>query len=306
MRIIPERARTASAAATAAGERPADHRVDQSQGTPPNEPANFADVSETIDVTAAVHDDETPTGELEFQWTATAGTFDGTGPSVAWIAPAGAEAPLEVTLTLKVIEKYGQPGGPRIYQQDVSSSASVSLHDSTKEVGEMARQFLLDFSDSSILASVKSCATSSPAAMARKTRPTRWPRIDAGSASSSRGSTSRRRRSRSAGCVPSSGVRAMPARGCPCSGGRWTWWLNSTREDAGTDWLAAYYFPETARWRLCDSTFDGQKRRGRAPVHAVTRGVRLRPDHGRDVWRPALAGPTNGLAHRAAAAAVTS
>jgi len=121
------------------------------QGSRPNEPSNFADVAETIAVTAKVHDDETPVDQLQFEWTATTGTFTGTGSQVTWTAPSDlpGSAPADVTITLKVIEKYGQAGGPT-FQHDVSGTATLSLHNSVKEIGDMARQFLLDFSDSSI------------------------------------------------------------------------------------------------------------------------------------------------------------
>ncbi len=229
------------------------------KGRRANEPANFADLSETIDVAATVHDDETATTDLEFQWTASAGTFDGTGLSVAWVAPAGAATPLEVTLTLKVIEKYGQPGGPRIYQHDVSSSASVSLHDSAKEVGEMARQFLLDFSDSSI---------TDVGRIMRNFQPGCY-----GTSDETQQVAENRRRFRiiesrvnePATTVAFGGVCPYQRRpGDACSGVSVFWKsmdlvANETREDAGTDWLAAFYFPEHRGWRLCDSSFDGQR-----------------------------------------------
>ncbi len=122
------------------------------QGSRPKQPANFADVGETIDVTAKVHDDETAADQLEYQWTATAGTFNGAGAKVTWAAPAdlAGSGPTDVTITLKVIEKYGQPGGPQSFQHDVSGNATLSLHNSVKEIGDMARQFLLEFSDSNL------------------------------------------------------------------------------------------------------------------------------------------------------------
>jgi hypothetical protein len=55
--------------------------------------------------------------------------------------------PTEVALKLEVVEKYGTGGA---LENRASASAAVSLHDSVREVGGMARQFLLDFSDSSI------------------------------------------------------------------------------------------------------------------------------------------------------------
>ena len=120
------------------------------QGRRPKEPANFADLGETIELAAKVQDDETPVEELEFQWSARVGTFEGSGASVTWRAPDEAETPVAVEIILKVIEKYGYPDRPKIYQQDVSSSVTVSLHNSPAELGDMSRQFLLDFSDSSI------------------------------------------------------------------------------------------------------------------------------------------------------------
>jgi hypothetical protein len=118
------------------------------QGTRPNEPANFADAGEAVPVTAEVKDAETPAAQLTYNWSATAGTFTGSGASVIWQAPPTADDPSDVTITLEVVEKYGT--APATAEHKVTSSAKLSLHDSKREVGEMARQFLLDFSDSSI------------------------------------------------------------------------------------------------------------------------------------------------------------
>src|SRR4051794_38394710 len=88
------------------------------QGTRPKEPAGFADMSESVDVTATVHDDETPADQLQYDWSATAGTFTGTGAKVTWTAPAElpGSASGTVTITLKVTEKYRQPGGPLAFE----------------------------------------------------------------------------------------------------------------------------------------------------------------------------------------------
>jgi hypothetical protein len=115
------------------------------QGTRAKEPPNFADLGETVAVTAKVHDDETAADQLQYVWTATAGTFSGTGANVMWQAPSAAATPAEVTITLKVVEKYGSPAAS--FQHEVTGTEKLSLHDSIKEVGDMARQFLLDFSD---------------------------------------------------------------------------------------------------------------------------------------------------------------
>jgi len=110
----------------------------------------MADLREVVDVSATVRDTESNVEELTYQWTATAGTFTGTGRTVTWTAPESATTPMTVTLTLKVIEPYGHPGEPKIFSQDVSSTETLSLHDSAKEVGDMSREFLTDFSTTSL------------------------------------------------------------------------------------------------------------------------------------------------------------
>ena len=108
------------------------------QGSRPNEPAGFADVGEEIAVIAKISDPDTPIDQLQFQWTADVGTVNGTGANVAWRAPADARTPLPVTISLTVSDNVGS----------ASSSTTISLHNSIKEVGDLARDFLLDFSDS--------------------------------------------------------------------------------------------------------------------------------------------------------------
>lgn len=116
------------------------------QGRRPKQPARFADVREAVDVTATVTDAETPVEELTYEWSAPVGTFSGTGRSVTWTAPQTVSGPTTVTLTLKVVEKYGHPGQAKIYSQDVSATQTLALHDSVKEVGDMSVRFLTEFS----------------------------------------------------------------------------------------------------------------------------------------------------------------
>lgn len=116
------------------------------QGRRPRQPARFADLRETVDVTAAVRDAETPLDQLVYQWTATVGTFSGTGPVVTWTAPETAATPAAVTITLRVVENYGHPGQPKSYSQAVTGTQTIALHDSAREVGDMARRFLTEFS----------------------------------------------------------------------------------------------------------------------------------------------------------------
>ena len=116
------------------------------QGRRTRQPARFADVKETLDVAATVRDSETSLDELVYQWSATAGTFTGSGRNVTWTAPEAAATPGTVTLTLKVIENYGNPGQAKIFSHEVTGTQTIALHDSVKEVGDMARRFLTEFS----------------------------------------------------------------------------------------------------------------------------------------------------------------
>lgn len=227
------------------------------QGRRPKEPAAYADLGEAIDVKAEVHDEETGTDGLQFEWTASAGTFEGTGPAVTWHAPDTAETPIVATMTLKVIEKYGYPDGPKIYQQDVSSSIDVSLHDSIKEVSEMARQFLLDFSDSDI--------RDVPYIM-RNFQPGCY-----GTDDETAQVTNNRRQFRivdsrvgdAATTVNFGGVCAYngrPGDACTRVPVSWTAIDHDDHDRVGTaagaDWLASVYVAAERRWRLCDSSFQ--------------------------------------------------
>jgi hypothetical protein len=109
------------------------------QGSRPNEPKNFADLDEEVAVTAVVDDPDTAADRLTFEWSAEAGTFSGTGANVTWKAPGDVSTPKAIVLTVKVSD----PGS-----NSTTGTATLSLHNSVKEVGDLSRQFLLDFSDS--------------------------------------------------------------------------------------------------------------------------------------------------------------
>ena len=109
------------------------------QGTRPNEPKNFADLDEEVAVTAVVEDPDTPADRLMFEWSAEEGTINGTGANVTWRAPASSSTPKSVVLTVKVSD----PGS-----NTTTGTVNVSLHNSRKEVGDLSREFLLDFSNS--------------------------------------------------------------------------------------------------------------------------------------------------------------
>jgi polyisoprenoid-binding protein YceI len=120
------------------------------QGPRRNQPPNFADLAEEIDVSATVTDAESQVSGLQFNWSAAVGTFTGSGPTVKWRAPGAATTPLTVTVNLEVVESYVSQG--RTLENRVTSTTTLMLHDSVKEVTDVARQFLLDFSDSNLSA----------------------------------------------------------------------------------------------------------------------------------------------------------
>jgi hypothetical protein len=125
----------------------------KAQGSRSNEPAQFADVGEEIEITASVSDDETPSSQLAFEWSADTGTLTGSGSSVKWRAAEEASTPVKRTIALTVIERYAtadQSGNVVIKENRVEGSTTVSVHDSEREVGDMAVQFLTDFSKSSV------------------------------------------------------------------------------------------------------------------------------------------------------------
>jgi hypothetical protein len=118
-----------------------------------NQPAGFAESGGEITASAVVTDAEAADTALVFQWTADAGTFTGTGASVKWKAPTLSGPPVTARLTLTVIERYtgtDGSGNPVASEHRVSAATIVSVHDSVKEVGELATAFLTDFSNSSV------------------------------------------------------------------------------------------------------------------------------------------------------------
>ena len=123
------------------------------QGSRPNEPAQFADLDEEVTVTASVQDAETPAGELAYEWHADTGTLTGSGPTVKWRAPQSAAVPAVVPIKLTVVERYtaiDASGAVAVRENRVDGSTLVNLHDSPKEVGDLAVLFLTDFSHSEI------------------------------------------------------------------------------------------------------------------------------------------------------------
>jgi len=111
------------------------------QSTRTSVPSNFADLGEEIVVTATVQDAETPVSKLVFEWSADGGTFTGTGALVRWRAPTGITTPAQSRLTVKVTEPLDGTS------QSVSSTVTVRVHNSIKEISDMSVQFLVEFSE---------------------------------------------------------------------------------------------------------------------------------------------------------------
>jgi hypothetical protein len=110
------------------------------------------EAGEEISVSVVVSDAETPVDQLTYEWQSDVGTFTGQGPAVRWRAPSGTQTPGDYVLTLRITEVYGSPdaSGVRPRHQVTGLSASIRVHDSPKEVGDMAVRFLTDFANSSV------------------------------------------------------------------------------------------------------------------------------------------------------------
>jgi hypothetical protein len=233
------------------------------QGMRTNEPPSFADVSESVPVSVAVTDAESPVSSLKFNWSSPIGTFSGSGPAVTWKAPAQVDAPTLVTLTVEVVETYTSQGKP--VENKPTGSVVVSVHDSVKEVGGMARQFLLDFSDSNqpvttVMRNFEpGCygtadETAQVTANRQDLRILSWT-VDSPTTSVNFG-----------GFCPIPGRPTV--RGDACSRIHTDWhsvairdldWLakGQTTDAHGVDYISAFYYADQQRWRLCDSQYIG-------------------------------------------------
>ncbi len=114
------------------------------KGTLPREPAQYATLGETVNITATVTDAETPVNQLTYEWSSSVGgTFGGNAATTTWTAPASltGATPVNATLTLTVTERVDATRNNR-----VTATSIVDLHNSPKEVGDLALLFLEDFS----------------------------------------------------------------------------------------------------------------------------------------------------------------
>jgi hypothetical protein len=238
------------------------------QGTRPGQPPNFGDLSEGIPIAATVRDDETAVDQLQYSWTAPVGTFSGTGRAVTWQAPAAAATPLDVVITLTVTERYGNPGGPT-FEHSATKVATLSLHNSSKEVGDMARQFLLDFSDSNIRdvsAIMRNFSDATPSCHSGKVSETNdvsdnrvnyhIDQFSVGQATASirfGGVCPNRNRRGDACALLDVDWRSTRLTDDPLTGAK----RGDKEHVAGLDQVTAIYVPDQKTWGLCESDFIG-------------------------------------------------
>jgi hypothetical protein len=229
----------------------------KAQGNRADEPAQFADLGEEIAVTATVTDAESSPDSLTYEWTADMGTFSGTGREVRWRAPTTGSTPAKATITLVVVEKYqttNDSGLPVTAENRVTKSVSVSVHDSVKEVGDMATDFLTNFSKSEVsVNTVLKDFTPSCSGTAEERNDVEDNRDEYVITSYSIGSPTVR--------IDFNGRCPYRSRsGDACSDSRVEWVSRKKNDDStgvarGVDHIAAVY--ESSRWWLCSSDFEG-------------------------------------------------
>lgn len=117
-------------------------------------PAARVETGQDVTISTVVEDAETPLTQLTFIWSANAGMITGSGASVTWRHEPGIKAGVNVVITLTVVDKYQAVENNVIVEREfrvVSQAAPFRVHDSSAEMKELARHFLVDlFGNSSI------------------------------------------------------------------------------------------------------------------------------------------------------------
>ena len=121
--------------------------------TPPKDkqPKTLATIGDSISLDVSVNDQESAADSLTYTWAANPniGTFTGTGRAVQWKAPATVTSPRTVLITVTVVEKYYEADGdgPPIQKEHrIEKAVTLRVHDSVKEISDMAVDFLTQFS----------------------------------------------------------------------------------------------------------------------------------------------------------------
>jgi hypothetical protein len=226
------------------------------RGVKPNEPQNFADLSEEIVVTGTATDAEATPDRLVYEWSGTDGTFSGTGPSVKWTAPASGATPFVANLKLTVVDRFQTTDGsglPITFEHRVEKTFTVKVHDSLKEVGGMATLFLENFSKSSVPpATVMQDFLVGCYGTAAELQDVIDDRADFTRTAYSVGPPSV-----TVNFGGTCAFRNRPGDACSNTAVKWTAVTNDTGKTGsveGIDQVAAVY--RNARWWLCDSQFN--------------------------------------------------
>jgi hypothetical protein len=231
------------------------------QGSRANEPANLADLDEEIALTVVAEDAQVSADRLLYQWTAPSGTVTGTGASVRWRAPASLTTPAKVTILVTVSD------GPAPTGASATSEITVDVHDSRKEIGDMAVQFLVDFSKqiapADVLKNFSDTCPGKASELADTERNQRCWKVTSYSVGAATVTVNFKSvcafRSRSGdGCasVPVSWRTEVKSSAAECGGQP----VGTAGSAVGKDWLAAVYLG--SRWWLCDSDFEGTSTTG--------------------------------------------
>lgn len=230
------------------------------QGSRPNEPANFADLDEEITLTAVAEDAQVTPDRLTYTWTAPSGTISGSGASVRWRAPASLAVPARVTIRVTVSD------GPAPSGASATGDVVVDVHDSAREIGDMAVQFLVDFSKQLPPAEVlknftDSCAgkASELADVQRNQRCFTINSYKVGGATTAIGfkgvCSFRSRPGDACTSVPVEWNVTYISSAAECDG-RTGKPVGTKETSVGLDWLASVYL--NSRWWLCDSDFESR------------------------------------------------
>jgi hypothetical protein len=174
---------------------------------------------------------------------------------VRWQAPTGIATPATATITLTVSD------GPVGTSNSTESTLTVNLHDSGREIAEMATQFLTDFSTQIDPVQVVRNFTTACAGRASELEDVRRNQrcfkingytlgtpvvtLNFGGVCSFRS-----RLGDACTAVAASWTSTTLRTDSDCQGGQ----VGTVSTVSGTDWLTAVY--ERPRWWLCDSDFE--------------------------------------------------
>jgi len=224
-------------------------------------------VNDELEISVGVTDAESQVADLKFNWSAPVGSFIGSGAKVNWKAPSDAATPMEVTLSVEVVETYTSQG--KSVENKASGSTKVMLHNSVREVSELSRQFLLDFSVSAIpVDQVMRNFQQGCYGTAEETQQVANNRRDFSIVQSFVDTVARTFINFKGRCP----FRQKDGDACSRISVRWESRAITNVYDTftgalvfrpgdpttawGVDQLAANYYPDQKRWKLCDSQFE--------------------------------------------------